>query len=192
MARFFKGAGVGTYWHSHDPRAPGGLSARYPHGTKDVHAIIQHIARLTVASPYISLTKSFGVAEAYALEWSIPAATSKIPAYVYEIDLPDPVPQPTIVLDPIFELAQAHNNPLANITYHHDGDMNFLLGVVDRKAMSHHLWTPIRQPPGSGGTSKPAILTQCLEAMVRALRDAEVLVIGGVPPGCVLPPHEVH
>ena len=189
MARFFKGAGVGTYLHQHDARLTG-IQPRQPGAFYNELTIIQHIRLGTLLSPCISLTKSFGVAEAYALEWSIPPATKSDPAFVYELDIPDPPPEPTRIVYPVFELASAANNPSNGLTYHHDGDMNFLLGVVDPGQMQPFLAAPSRQP-GGGAIPRPANLEPCLEAMVRALRDAEVLVIGGIPARSVIQRHSV-
>jgi hypothetical protein len=64
--------------------------------------------------------------------------------------------------------------------------MNFLLGVVNPTAMAVHLTAPIRQPPGSTGISRAANLSIELETFVRALRDADVLVVGTIPAACVI------
>lgn len=190
MARFYKGAGIGTYWHQHDARLTG-IQPRFPGAFYDELTIIQHIRLGTLSSPCISLTKSFGVGEAYALEWSGPLATRSDPAFVYELDIPYPPPEPTRVVNPVFELARAANNPSNGLTYHHDSDMNFLLGVVDPGWMQPFLTAPSKQPSGSGFIPRPANLEPCLEAMVRALRDAEVLVIGGISARSVINRHPV-
>jgi hypothetical protein len=117
--------------------------------------------------------------------------TSATPAYVYEIDIPDPPPTGVTVIDPVVAMAAHHNNPLASPSYHHDGDMNFLLGVVDPAGMLAHLSTPIRAPKGSAPTPRPANLSIALETFVRALRDAEVLVLGAIPNTHVINRHDV-
>ena len=190
MARFYKGVGVGTYLHQQNLHRSG-IQPRQPGAFYNESTIIQHIRLGTFSSPCISLTKSFGVAEAYALEWSKPPATSSNPAFVYEIDISDPPPAPTKIVDPVFELAIAAYDPTKRLTYHHDGDMNFLLGVVDPSWMQPFLNAPTRQPGGSGAIPRPANLEPCLEAMVRALRDAEVLVIGGISAQSVIYAHPV-
>ena len=48
------------------------------------------------------------------------------------------------------------------------------------------------RPPGSGGTLRTPNLSVPLEALVRALRDAEVLVQGNVPAAFVRNRHEVN
>lgn len=103
------------------------------------------------------------------------------PAFVYEIELDDPPSMQIEVIDPVVELAKSSGSPLAHNTYHHDGDMDFLLGVVDPIRMKACLESEVRNPPGSGATPRPANLSITLETMVRALRDAEILVIGTIP-----------
>jgi hypothetical protein len=112
--------------------------------------------------------------------------TAADPAYVYEIDIPDPPPSGLIVRDPVAEVSGQNPNLLVAISYHHDGDMNFLLGVVDPSGMAVHLNALTRHPPGSAATPRAANLTIELETLVRALRDAEVLVHGTIPAACVL------
>ena len=89
-----------------------------------------------------------------------------------------------------------HPDPLAQASYHHDGDMNFLLGVINPIAMSGYLNTPIRQPGQSagtaGGTPRPANMSLELEALVRALRDAEVMAVGTIPAPYVVERHDIY
>jgi hypothetical protein len=152
---------------------------------------MNHIARATTSSPCISLTRSYGVAEEYAVDGSRALPTSTNPAYVYEIDIPDPAPAAMTVLDPVVVVASNQNNPLASLSYQHDGDMDFLLGVVDPAGMAAYLGTPIRVPKGGAPTPRPANLTIELETVVRALRDAEVLVLGAIPSPHVVDRHDV-
>lgn len=190
MPRFYKGIGVGTFLHAIDLRSHG-IVARGPGITYSASGVMAHIARGTTTSPCISLTRSYGVAEIYAKQAgrAFPSATS--PAYVYGIDLDDPLPVGVTIRDPLVEILSAFPDPLAHSSYHHDGDVNFLLGVVNPTLMPAYLNTPILQPPGSGGAQRPANLTLALEAMVRALRDAEVLAVGTIPASCVVERHDV-
>jgi hypothetical protein len=191
MPRFFKGVGVGTHLHQFDLRAIG-INARMPALPNDLNAVMHHIARGTTTSPCISLTRSYGVAEEYAIDASRAPPTAATPAFVYEIDIPDPAPRGMLVIDPVVEVASGNSNPLISPSYHHDGSMDFLLGVVDPAAMVHHLGTHIRTPQGSAPGLRPANLSLELETLVRALRDAEVLVVGAIPNTHVLIQHPVY
>jgi hypothetical protein len=190
MAVFYKGVGVGTHFHSHDPRIHG-MTSRAPGSGSGLSALMRHIARATTISPYISLTRSYGVAEMYAREASSPFPTSTTPAYVYEIDIPDPVPPGMLLIDPVQSVAASLPAPATNLSYFHDGDKDFILGVASPTLMATHLHAPIKQPPRSGGTPRPAMLTIELETLVRALRDAEVLVLGAIPSSLFLAPHAI-
>jgi hypothetical protein len=152
---------------------------------------MHHIANATTTSPYISLTRSYGVAHDYAVSGRIsPTATN--PAFVYEIDIPDPPPAGMTVIDPVAEVAAAYSNPLMSLSYHHNGDSKFLLGVIDPVKMSAERLAPIRVPPGSTATPGPANLTLPLETFVRALRDAEILVLNLIPNNHVIYRHSVQ
>lgn len=185
MALFYKGVGVGTFLHPTDLRVSG-ISPRAPGALYDVNAAMQHIARVTTNSPCVSLTRSYGVAEMYAKYAGRAFPTAATPGYVYHIVINDPPPAGVDVRDPVSEVARINSNPLISPSYHHDGDMNFLLGVVDPTAMVVHLTAPIRHPPASTGTPRSANLSIELETLVRALRDAEVLVVGTIPAACVI------
>jgi hypothetical protein len=49
----------------------------------------------------------------------------------------------------------------------------------------------VRFPPGMAGASRSPNLSIELETMVRALRDAEVLVVGNLPSACVTYRHPI-
>ena len=66
MATFYKGAGIGTHWHTRDSRRVG-LTARSPGTSTGTEVFIDHIATSTANSPYISLTRSYAVAWHYAV-----------------------------------------------------------------------------------------------------------------------------
>jgi hypothetical protein len=152
---------------------------------------MHHIANATTTSPYISLTRSYGVAHDYAINGRI-LPTSTNPAFVYEIDIPDPPPTGMTVIDPVAAVAAAYSNPLMSLTYHHDGDSKFLLGVIDPVKMAAERWAPVRVPPGSTATPGPANLSFPLATLVRALRDAEVLVLDFIPNGHVIYRHHAY
>ena len=184
MAIYYRGAGVGTHWHTRNAVGHG-FTAQSPGLSHSRSRLINHIARGTVTSPYISLTQSYGVAWSYAVFFGRTRPTRRAPAYVYEVELNDPLPHGLVLLDPV-EIIAAPPSPPAAIPYHHDGLPDFLLGVVNPSTMGHHLSIPIIQPPPGGGTPRPANLTLELEAIVRALRDAELLAFGPIPANCVL------
>ena len=76
--------------------------------------------------------------------------------------------------------------------YQHDGLPNFLIGIADPISMRHFLEQHIIQPPTSGGTPRTPNLTIELETLVRALRDAEILVTGIIPANCVKNSFDVY
>jgi hypothetical protein len=182
VTRFYRGVGVGTYHHSHDLRATG-IAPRHPGGQCNATTVMQHIARGTTASCCISLTKSYGVAEDYARNASRSPPTAANPAHVYDIDIPDPPPTGLLLIDPIYLVASQNQNPLASLSYHHDGNQDFLIGVIN--PMMAAMPAKVRFPPNMAGASRPPNLTIDLETMVYVLRDAEVLVVGNLPSTCV-------
>jgi hypothetical protein len=189
VTRFYKGVGVGTYHHSQDLRITG-ISPSNPGGGYNPTTVMHHIARgATRVSPCISLTRSYGVAEDYARNASRARPTAENPAHVYEIDIPDPPPPGVLIIDPIYFVV-THNlqYPLASISYHHDGNQDFLIGVVNSEKERP---TKVRFPPGMAGTPRYPNLTIELETMVRALRDAEVLAVGNLPSKCVTNRHDI-
>ncbi len=166
MATFYKGAGVGTHWHSNDSRRIG-ITARSPEANPSTEALIHHIATGTVNSPFISLTRS------YALAWHYAVFNSKIepsegnPAFIYELEIDESLPHGLNILDPVQEIV--HILPQQ------------LRGVMDLDYMENIL---------VGDTSNPlsdfsSNVELQLIALVFAERDAEVLIHGYIPPFCV-------
>ena len=131
MAIFYRGAGIGTYWHIHDARQTGFIArARQMQPTTD--RLMLHIARGTVNSPFISLTRSYGIALNYANFFGTEIPTIQNPAFVYEIEINEPIHSELRILDPIKEVAPILPAPIGkNPPYQHDGGPSFLLGVVD-------------------------------------------------------------
>jgi hypothetical protein len=181
VTRFYRGVGVGSYHHPYDLRLTG-LAPANPGASCTPTTIKHHIARGATTSPCVSLTRSYGVAEDYARNASRTLPTPANPAYVYEIDIPDPLPTGVTVIDPLYVLAAQHQNPMASVSYHHDGNQDFLIAVVNRMMGPP---AKVRFPPGAGGAPRFPNLTIDLEAMVYVLRDAEVLVLGNLPTTCV-------
>jgi len=189
MARFYKGIGVGTFLHRTDLCVTG-IAARMPAAPYSVSALMHHIARGTTTSCCISLTRSYGVAAWYARNGRAISAPGA-PGHVYEIEIPDPPPLATIrVYDPVLEVSSQYPNPLTPSFYHHDGDYEFLLGVVAPSLMKTFLQRQAVHPPGSAATARTPNLSIELETIVRALRDAEILVEGNIPPAWVLQRHD--
>jgi len=180
MPIFYRGAGVGTYWHQHDARLTG-FMPKAPTIVSSVDRVMQHVARGTISSPYISLTRSYGVAWGYAMVFGRTQPAQSNPAYVYEIELENPLPQELQLIDPVKEVILVASSPLASLTYQHDGLSSFLLGVVDPDNMRQFLDELSPQPPPASGTPRRANLTIELETIVRSLRDAEILAIGNIP-----------
>jgi hypothetical protein len=189
VARFYKGVGVGTHHHGADLRVTG-LSPRNPGSPYNPTSVMHHIARGTTTSPLISLTKSYGVAEDYARNASRTLPTAANPARVYEVEISDPPPLGVLVIDPICVIASQNQNPLASHSYHHDGNQDFLVGVVNPAMVRP---TTVRFPRGmTGGISRAPNLSLDLETMVYVLRDAEVLLVGNLPQTCVINRYDVY
>lgn len=178
---FYKGIGVGTHHHSIDLRTTGIM----PRTTSALNVVVaeQHIARGTTTSPCISLTKSFGVARDYAMNASLTRPTAAVPGYVYEVLVPE---QPGVnIIDPVAYIASHNTNPLVSPSYHHDGDQNFLGIVAYPMASGGGVAVAPRAPGMAGGAPRPPHLTIQLEALVFAMRDAEILVHGNIPPAWI-------
>jgi hypothetical protein len=192
MAIFYRGAGINTYWYLNDPIEQG-FVARDPEMTPTTTRQMLHIARSTVNSPFVSLTRSYAVAWHYAMVSSERVPTAEDPAYVHEIEIQEPLPPGLHLLDPIKEVAQMLPSPTSSVPpYQHDGLPDFLLGVVDPGRMENFLTQYAKQPPSSEGTPRPPNLTIELETLVRALRDAEILAHGIIPATCVKNRFEVY
>jgi hypothetical protein len=185
MPIFYRGAGVGTHWHTNDPRGSGFIP-QSPGTVGSISQMMNHIARGSTNSPFVSLTRSYGVAQDYARLGGRIKPTASNPAYVWEVEITDPLPPGIQLFDPVKDVAATISSPLSSPSYHHDGSQQFLLGVVHPKGkMRRFLKQPYPQPPPGGGTPRSPNLTIELETLVRALRDAEILVLGTVPASCI-------
>ena len=187
MPDFFKGVGIGTHWHkpANDPRI-NGFSPHNP-GTYDITSLVDHIANATTFSPYISLTRSYEVAEKYAIEGSRKLPTATLRPYVFRIRIPDPTPTGLFVYDPLCEITGIVPTPLSVVPYQHNGGMDVIIGIVQPNTPHGRaiLGRPVRLFGGTTGISGPNISPE-LNAMVRALRDSEVLCLGVIPPALIL------
>jgi hypothetical protein len=131
-----------------------GFYPRSPGPSSNISDLMRHIAGDT-ESPVVSLTRSYGVAEMYARDFGRSFPTRRNPAYVYAVDINDPLPRGMSTLDPLVEVAKVCSNDLLiPFSYHHDGDMNFLLGVVNPVVHYHHLSRIAPQPNGSSGQNE--------------------------------------
>jgi hypothetical protein len=185
MPIFYRGAGVGTHWYINDARISG-FSPQLPGVTGSISQIMNHIARGSTNSPFVSITRSYGVALNYALYGGLSYPTASNPSYVYEIEINDPPPPGLQLFDPVKDIAVSAVSPISSPSYHHDGSPQFLLGVVQpRGKIKRFLRRNYPQPPPATGTSRPPNLTIELETLVRALRDAEILALGTIPIVCV-------
>jgi hypothetical protein len=189
MAIFYKGISPGTHWHGTNLRLTG-LSPRPPGMSPSLDGLMRHICDGTTHSCYISLSRSYGVARAYACMGRIPPSPSNS-GHVYVVEINAVSPPIAAVIDPVAEIASQNASSLARLSYHHDGDQNFLLGVVDPTNMSHHLASPVQDPPGSARPPRQAHLSKELQTLVSALRDAEILVAGTIPSTCFTIRHDV-
>jgi hypothetical protein len=141
MPHFYKGVGVGTFLHPLNVLSLG-IGSRNPGANPTVTAIMLHVARGTITSPYISLTRSYGVAESYAIDASRTPPTPSTPAHVYEIDIPDPPPSGLTILDPLVEIASNNANPVRSPSYHHDGGPAFCSGSWTPRRTTLFAWRP--------------------------------------------------
>ena len=176
MATFYKGAGIGTHWHTRDSRRTG-FMARSPATNPKTEGLIDHIVMGTVNSPYISLTRSYAVAWHYAVFSSKQEPRQGKPAYIYEIEIDDVLPHGLKLLDPVKEVVHILPQPLR--------------GVVDLDYMADILGGQTPQQPNLRGDFSPSVELQLI-ALTFAQRDAEVLVHGYIPPFCVKHRFEVE
>lgn len=175
MPIFYKGARPGSHWHTTDARARG-FTPRASTMLLNADRLMQHIARGNADTPYISLTRSYGIAVDYA---KVGAAQGD-PGFVYEIEINDPLPPGMELFDPVKVVADAAPLPLAAVPYQHDGQSDFLISVIEATISAK----PCLLPQG-GATPRQPNLSIYVETLVRALRDAEILA-NVVPKVCVV------
>jgi hypothetical protein len=174
--RLFKGASAGSHWYVHDPRTNNGFVSSP--GTKDVAAIVNHITNYSHPSPYLSFTASPAIARGYALP--IGGSVGRI-YEIYEIETAKL--SPVELYDPLFEITTAYGK-LAKFkgplwTTHHEGDAGLLSAVAEGR-------TPRAPVPHRRHAQRPPQVGAHLQAVVFALRDAEVLLAGNLPSTCIV------
>ena len=84
-------------------------------------------------------------------------------------------------VDPVLESARECSRDPG---YQHDGLQSTLMGLVD-PAHEHWLQFPVFRPPPGGAPRQGPHVSRQLTAMVRAIRDSEVLVEGSIPKECI-------
>lgn len=178
MPIYYRGAGVDSYWYRNDARLTGFIP-HHPAAGGGISRILNHSGRGTTASPYVSLTRSYAIARGYALGGRR-LATIGCPGYVYEVEIEENDGCGTRLIDPVQEVVKTLGSPYDHRSYHHDGDAFFLLGIVDPLYNEPKLYQPVRYPPQYQGTPRTPRMHIELEAMVRALRDAEILAFGSI------------
>jgi len=128
----------------------------------------------------VSFSTSYAVAWDYALRGITGPASKANPGYVYVLDTSI---SPLQVVDPVLEVAQGQKAAKKWST-DHDGGPDLILGIA---ASSFHpaILTTNPKRRGASLARAPSITTE-LNALVFALRDAEILVTGGIPPACIV------
>lgn len=181
LAVFYKGAGFGRKYALADARATG-IDPHNPEIPYDLDALVRHVGFGTVASPFVSISRSYGVALAYARMGKV-LASEQCPGIVYEIVI-ETDDREVKIIDPVLEIASRLPLPGGSVSYQHDGMQATLMALVD-PAHEHFLQWKTPQPPPSGGPRRSVHVSMELTAMVRAMRDAEVVVCGRIPKRCV-------
>ncbi len=195
MATYYKGAGIGTHWHTNDPRKIG-FTPRSPESSPDTETIIEHVSTSTLNSPFVSLSRSYAVAWHYAINSGADEPTHDNPGYVYVIEIMNPLHSNLKLIDPVREVGFSLHDPNyiisdeSHYAYQHNGLPNFPFSVVDPINQSEFQIGRQPQPPGPGAPCPPNLTVQ-LEALVNALRDAEILVHGHIPSDFVKDRHNV-
>ena len=162
MTMIYKGAAPNTYWHLNDPRNLGGFTAGNLHLQRSANIAVTHITQSSRRSPFISFTYSFAVAVQYAID----GATKNNQGVVYAIDTSGI--NSRLFYDPVKELASTFSTVHA-----HDGGQNLIIGISDQ-TQQNILFVPPERPPGAAAI--PPQVTNHLQAIVKAIRDAEVLL----------------
>lgn len=181
---------MGTYWHTNDARLTGFIP-HHPGAGRGISRIFSHIARGTTASPYVSLTRSFGVALDYAFG-GLRTPTLATPAFVYEVEIDEQDGYGTRLVDPVVEVASQLGSPYDLRSYHHDGDTGFVASVAAPGGHASGLQQTVKFPPPGQGTPRSPLLHVELETLVRALRDAEILSFGAIAASQVKRRIDVH
>lgn len=132
----------------------------------------------------MSFSVSFAVACDYALSGGV----------VYGVELGAVLDNRCDVIDPAMEIIRSNPGFKKNTGYawptHHDGHQD----LVPAMARVRPQWRTLRRTPSRPGFSKtgrPPTVHERLQALVFAVRDAEVLVVGNVPGHRIVERHDV-
>lgn len=170
--RLYKGASDGSHWFRNDPRTGHGFASTP--GIQDVHAIVSHITSYSHPSPFLSFTASPAVARSYAL----PAGGTRGRIYVIETTT-----LAAELVDPAAEITRGYGSLTKHTGHlwptHHDGDQELLGALAAGRA-------PPSPVPHLRNTTRVPVFQPSLQALVYALRDAEVLVSGNIASSCVV------
>lgn len=152
--------------------------------------MMSHICQGTVTSPYVSLTRSYGVALAYALVGR-EDPTASDPSFICEVELSDPLPANVRLIDPVQEVAAMLPPPHQSLTYQHNGPQGVLSALLDGDRV-RILGQPCPVPPGTSGVPMPPYLSRELQTLAFALRDAEIIAIGSIPASRIRARYDVY
>jgi hypothetical protein len=202
MSVFYRGVGVNSWWHdpARDPRAHGfACNSRGRNRSPNPAAMVDHILSAPNNSPFISLTSSFEVALEYALFGPV-SPTPVNRAYVFQIELDDPLPAGTHLYDPLVEIAHSVSSAtlLHGVPYQHDGASTVIQGVASPNSplTQPYLTQKVKVPDPNSLTGysdgiTSARVSRHFQAIIRALRDAEILAFPFIPSACITLRHEV-
>lgn len=176
LPMLFKGAGPGTHWNRNDARLSGFAPSQ--NISIGLNQIVGHINLGSQGSPLISFTTSYALACEYAAIGPAGPASPTDPGHVYCVDLSQLPEGPNpIVVDPISELASHRNG---GFIHGHNGNSTLMTLLASNSAV------PPPHQRQRFGVNSPATVTAAFLALVRASRDAEVLVYGTIPKGAVV------
>jgi hypothetical protein len=189
MARYFKGAALGSHWHLNDARLSGFTAINVANSHSGA-AIINHIVHGTSNSPYVSITKSWMMALQYARQSRLPdvAATANLPAYIYEIDFTDTT---VSLYDAIVEIGKTLPTPHLQIGYAHNGDSRLIAAILNGKLANYLKRAKLTGPPNNNNAAVAPVVSDELRALLLTLRDAEVLVLHAIPRNYITIRHNV-
>lgn len=170
----YKGAGPGTHWNKNDARLGGFSSPQQVAGTPNY--VLSHVIAYSQRSPFTSFTTSYAIAQRYAISGPAGPATPGNPGFVYSVDLSQLAATALVKLvDPIEALALGLNG---NWVHAHNADVDLLQDLARGQP-------PLATPAGRFGRPQNLHLPTELQALVNAMRDAEILVEGGVPSAAI-------
>lgn len=180
--RLWKGAAPGSHWHTTNAVGVGFFGPPGAAGPV-ASAALRHITLGSSPSPFVSFSTSYDVAYTYAtLGGTIPGG------FVYEVDT-TLVPVAPMTYDPVQLISAA-----TQFSHQHDGPQHLIAGVANvalAPSLSAVLTTAPLRFGGMAGVGAGPNVTQELTGLVRAIRDAEVLLASPVPADCIFARHLV-